>query len=211
MPPVCILEKEAAMRHKQEVIRYAPALEKAQAKARAEGEDVPLHLEPQETFLIRQPTFSEYQAYQAKLIAKGLIYPTDGQMLGEIIKLVKNGALVPDGINLEQLEAIIGNSDLLQQFPAMAEALNELEQDAIMLGGRYALLRAQRYSYSIEAPMLACRMFLAGVENSDINFVTKNGMVADDTLEQIPPELQMDIGWRALGLGKISKEDEKNL
>jgi hypothetical protein len=160
------------------------------------------------TYLIGAPTIAGRASFRRSLTSEGLRYPDDKEM----VEALKIGIeeVVEEAQQPELLKIIAKYQAATKPSTKLQNDMFEIEKTIGASSPTYANLSAERGYYLSMAPLLATRQFLKGIENSQVEYNAKSGMVNIETLDNIPEVHIIEIGWKVISLMSISAEQRKN-
>ena len=195
------------------VVRFVPSAFQAPARAAAAeaGETDLARFDDPPTYLINVPTPMTRAAYSRELVASGIYYPNDAQMMAALREEVA-AALEPDDPDrarmLEQIDLFValgaeGGEELVAAIRRMEIAVRQSSR-------AYAGLLGARAYFIDMAPLVAAQVFLRGRENPDRIFRRRAGLVTDEELATIPRAELAEVCARIRELLNLSPAQEKN-
>ncbi len=163
-------------------------------------------------YLLGVPTLLGRAVFQRAVTAQGARYVGDAELLeaarGDVRTLVvesQEAELLALLDAWESCQATGGTPDepLRQKMTALQDTLAQQ-------AGRYTQALADRVYFSTVAPLLAAQLFLKGLEHAPMPLPRRGGLVTEEALAALPHEELLEVGWKALALLFLTKEQEKN-
>lgn len=163
------------------------------------------------TYLLKVPTLIERAAYNRELQTLGISYPSDETLNG----------LLREGLDLFNPDNRADLEDALTALEAAKAEKTEPPEDAITLVTDLEALLRQHYqpfaealaqrAYAVEVrQIVACRMFLRGVENAPFTLKPSGTTLADADLMKLPELDRLMIAVELNRLMNPEPETEKN-
>jgi hypothetical protein len=168
--------------------------------------------EPGVVYLIKPASVKERSRFEETLAANGVVNVSDRQFTDGMKQAVR--ALVePDAVPaiivlIEEAEHRTAKGEPFDDD--LRRQMEEIEFEMAEAYPPFAKLRARRLRRLSMLPIIACQMFLKGVENLDIQLKFAGNMLTDDSLEQLDSDHLSLIGWKAVSLMFLGREQEKN-
>jgi hypothetical protein len=145
--------------------------------------------------------------FRRKIREEGITYPDDTLLLNTLregVKTVVSNDQQPEIIELIDIFECSEKKDA-----ELIAKIEDIERQITNAYPPYATLCAARDYFSSISPIIAVRCFLKGITNG-AKYTTKNGIISDETLEAIPENDLLQIGYKAIALQSVSKEQAKN-
>lgn len=180
----------------KDVVRFTPES--------ARGEKPPV-------YLIAVPTMKGKAAYTRELLAEGVT----GVGPAKLWQGLKDA--IAEVVADKQQKEILGWMDRIENWKKkepprdLIDKVADVEQQILAEHQEYARLYAENnYAQEISS-LIACRMFLKGVENLEVEFKTdRQGYVEMETLESLPLGHVSQIGQKIQALLFLPKVTAKN-
>lgn len=160
-------------------------------------------------YLLNVPTIAGRADYRRDIIAEGLKYPQDSELHAALKDGIKS--IVEESQQQELLDIIDKYNKSDKSARNLQEEMDEIEKT---VGGNYSPYRkllADRGYYVALAPVIAVMRFLKGIENSEINYKSKNNLMDMEVIDLLPEEDVLEVGWKIISLMSMTNEQRKNL
>jgi hypothetical protein len=196
------------------VARFVPSAFGAAARERAEaaGEADLARFAAPPTYLVDVPTAFTRPRWRHAVLAAGITYPSDAEMMAQLRTEVADALPADDPDRAPMLERI----DLWVALgpenapPALRDEIVRIERAVQRTSPTYAALVADRATYFERASLVGCQFFLRGRENPDRIFRRRSGLVTEEELAEIPPAELTEVGLYIQTLLFLSPAQEKN-
>lgn len=161
------------------------------------------------TYLLAVPTEWGKAELQRQMMATAGTRPADSHFTRALIEGIRE-VMLPD----QQDDAVSAverlTSMTVEPPPELVRRVGEIEDRVGALYPPYAALLAARKRHDDYHPVMAARLFLKGVENTDVTFTLTAGRVSDETLAALSPRHVIRAGLELMQMMYLPKEQEKN-
>ncbi|BBK30313.1 hypothetical protein EDC65_2242 [Stella humosa] len=196
------------------VARFVPSAFSAAARTAAveAGEADLQRFDAPPTYLVNVPTPLTRPVYQRAIVASGVHWPDDRELMAALRREVAV-ALDEDDPERARLLDLIDHYSAIGAEAAGAEVtaeVNRIEFAVRQSSRAFAAVVAQRSYFQEMVPLIGAQVFLRGRENPDRIFRRREGLVTDEELATIPPGELAEVCHHIQGLIYLRPAQEKN-